>query len=405
MKRNKLRNCIATASVMLCMIAGAHAADFTAQADSLHALGLFKGTSSGYDLHRTPTRAEAATMLVRLLGQEEAAQRLETEMPFTDLVGWEAPYVAYLYENGLTTGTSETTFSPNAPCDMQMYSVFLLRALGYREQSGDFAYADALQLAREKGIYEQGIFGTDGFLRNDLVAMSYCALSADMKGDDIMLLQALMESGAVTYEAGAQIKEWFETYRNYCDAFHKMQTTTQFTVQGTAESKLYSNSTVILETKSTASFTWDLQADTMYASETLTISAPDVNDVMVSSEQYRNGTDLTVTQNGAKFSLSDARSGYGYRIVPLVFAEAITQTDTGYKIDCNIAYSPYCMDVFGASVDAISIPEDTLTYLTIEQTEEDGMLSAQTTEAGTAILIPTAVTLKSNLMLVMNADV
>jgi hypothetical protein len=44
-------------------------------ADKLHTLGLFQGTGSNadgtpnYDLARTPTRAEAVTMLVRLLGK------------------------------------------------------------------------------------------------------------------------------------------------------------------------------------------------------------------------------------------------------------------------------------------------------------------------------------------------
>lgn len=406
MKRNIIRNGIAVAGLMLCLIVGAHAADFTVQADRLSALGLFQGTDSGYDLDRTPTRAEAATMLVRLMGQEEAAQRLEAALPFTDLVGWETPYVAYLYENGLTTGTSDTTFSPNAPCDMQMYSAFLLRALGYSEQSGDFAYADALQLAGEKGIYEQGIFGTDVFLRNDMVAMSYSALATDMKSrDGVMLLEALMESGAVSYEAGAQTKEWFATYRNYRDAFSAMPTTTQFSVQGTAEGKLYNSSgTVTIETQSTASFAWDLRAETMYASETLTISAPDVDDVQIVSERYQNGSNLSVTRNGAKFTMDDVRNGYGYRIVPLVFAQAITQTDTGYEIDCNIAYLPYCMDVFGAGVDAISITDETLTVLTITQKEEGGLLSAQSAEASSSMMSPTAAILKSDLVLDTNTE-
>ena len=48
-------------------------------ADALHTLGLFNGTGSNadgtpiYDLDRTPTRHEAVTMLVRLLGKESDA--------------------------------------------------------------------------------------------------------------------------------------------------------------------------------------------------------------------------------------------------------------------------------------------------------------------------------------------
>ena len=40
------------------------------QADILNQLGLFRGTDNGYQLEKNFTRAEGATMLVRLLGKE-----------------------------------------------------------------------------------------------------------------------------------------------------------------------------------------------------------------------------------------------------------------------------------------------------------------------------------------------
>ena len=60
-------------------------------------MGLFQDTQNGYDLDRTPTRAEAAVMLVRLLGKETEVKTLTYTAPFTDLKGWEKPYVQYLY--------------------------------------------------------------------------------------------------------------------------------------------------------------------------------------------------------------------------------------------------------------------------------------------------------------------
>ena len=53
----------------------------------LYNLGLFKGTgttadgSPKFDLDRAPTRAEAVTNLVRLLGAEEAASRKRSPPP------------------------------------------------------------------------------------------------------------------------------------------------------------------------------------------------------------------------------------------------------------------------------------------------------------------------------------
>lgn len=52
---------------------------YTVYADGLYELGLFRGTGTDkdgkpvYELGRTPTRAEALTLLIRLLGEEEEA--------------------------------------------------------------------------------------------------------------------------------------------------------------------------------------------------------------------------------------------------------------------------------------------------------------------------------------------
>lgn len=78
-------------------------------------------------------------MLVRLLGQEDAARKLTYTAPFTDLAAWEQPYIQYLYDNGLTQGTSATSWSPEDMCDARMYAAFLLRSLGYSDTAGDFA--------------------------------------------------------------------------------------------------------------------------------------------------------------------------------------------------------------------------------------------------------------------------
>lgn len=401
MKRNRFKCVIATAGLTLCMAVGAHAANYTVQADSLHEMGLFQGTDIGYALERTPTRAEAATMLVRLLGQEEAAQQLDSTLPFTDLVGGEAPYVAYLYENGLTTGVTDTSFAPGEPCDMQMYSAFLLRALGYREDAGDFAYADALQLAAEKGIYEPGIFGADGFLRDDMVAMSYCALAADMKNGGSMLLEVLIGQGAVQTDAAVAAKNSFSAYRQYRDTFSAMESATEIFVSGETENALYNSSgTIKLQSTSTLSVRWDFRMETMYAQEHVTISAPNVADMQVDDERTRIGTVLSVTQNGESFLVDSRKNAHGYRVVPLVYVNAVEQTDAGYKIDCSSSYLPHCIDVFGAGVDAIGTTgQESITALTITQTQRDGMLGTQTAQLDAVSLDASAVQLKSTLSL------
>lgn len=88
-----------------------------AAADRLHELGLFNGIGDNedgtpnYDLDRAPSRMEAVALLVRLLGKETTAQTGTWTIPFTDVDSWAKPYVGYAYANGLTSGTSATTFS------------------------------------------------------------------------------------------------------------------------------------------------------------------------------------------------------------------------------------------------------------------------------------------------------
>ena len=116
----KVMKSMVIGSLAAAMLAsGASAADFTSSADVLKDLGLFQGSEAGYDLDRAPDRAEAATMMVRLLGKEAEAKTYyeanADKFPFTDLDNgyeWAKPYVAWLYDQGLTSGATATTFEP-----------------------------------------------------------------------------------------------------------------------------------------------------------------------------------------------------------------------------------------------------------------------------------------------------
>ena len=62
--------CVGAAAAAAMLTASAFAANYTELQIHCTKWGLFQGTQNGYDLDRTPTRAEAAVMLVRLLGKE-----------------------------------------------------------------------------------------------------------------------------------------------------------------------------------------------------------------------------------------------------------------------------------------------------------------------------------------------
>jgi len=181
--------------------------DYTNEADMLNSLGLFNGTTNGYELDRIPTRIESAAMLVRLLGAESEAKENNYKHPFTDVPEW-ANYIAgYLYEKGLTKGIGNNLFGSNQNTITRDYSTFMLRSLGYGDS--DFNYQDALNFAVSKDIItteELEDFNSQEFKRNEMVLLSYNTLKVPVKGDSALLAEKLVESGVISaqkaYDAG-----------------------------------------------------------------------------------------------------------------------------------------------------------------------------------------------------------
>ena len=214
--KHRFLTCLCTVLLLCCALSvSASAADYDAVATELSAIGMFRGTGSGFELDRAPTRSEAAIMLVRLFGAEEEANAAykagKISHPFTDVSAYTSPYVAWLYSNGITKGYTATTFASQNPCSAQNYVVFLLRALGYQDGK-DFAYADALNFAQTKGFYNSTVFA-GSFLRDDLAALTYLGLAADMADGSTYLLDSLIDSGAIDSKAAASMKEQFKLYR------------------------------------------------------------------------------------------------------------------------------------------------------------------------------------------------
>lgn len=90
--------------------------------------GITQGTD---DTHFSPdgicTRAQVVTFLWRAAGSPEPKTRI---MPFTDVPAGSYYYDAVLWavENGITQGTSDTTFSPNMTCSRAQIVAFLWRS-------------------------------------------------------------------------------------------------------------------------------------------------------------------------------------------------------------------------------------------------------------------------------------
>lgn len=212
--RQWMRRAAAGLLAAAALAGAASAANFTHCADALKDMGLFIGTRNGYELDRVPTRAEAAVMLVRLLGQEDAAQHSDFATPFTDVPAWAAPYVGWLYENELTVGVSDTRFGTTLDCSAQQYATFLLRALGYADGEA-YTYAQALDFAREQGVVDAVNCDADRFLRDHVVAMSYTALSRPTQEGTGTLLDALVLRGSVSKAQASDTLTLFQSHQAY----------------------------------------------------------------------------------------------------------------------------------------------------------------------------------------------
>lgn len=178
-------NCVAT-----------DAAEAQAAADALNAVGLFSGTGTDaqgrpqYELDRQPTRQEAITMLVKLVGGAEESSKGGWQTPFTDVDDWAKNWVGYAYAKGLTAGTSATTFGANDKTTAAQYLTFVLKALGY-DATSDFSWDNAWPLAEQVGI-SKGEYNADTvFTRGDMAIISNRALSAKMKNADRILREVV----------------------------------------------------------------------------------------------------------------------------------------------------------------------------------------------------------------------
>jgi hypothetical protein len=193
-------------------------------ADTLYKLGLFSGTginSNGepiYELDRAPTRHEAVTMLVRLLGKEQEALAGSWTIPFIDVASWAKPYVGYAYSNGLTSGTSATTFSGNDTISATQYITLVLRALGYKDSNGDFAWNAAWELSDMIGLTggEYNSYTNSDFLRENVVSISHNALKCKIANSEVTLLTQLFNDSVVSLNVINQtsMNQYVEVFPN-----------------------------------------------------------------------------------------------------------------------------------------------------------------------------------------------
>jgi len=201
---------LAVAVLASALVITASAANYEEAALQLNELDLFRGTDVGFELDRAPRRDEAVAMLVRFLGLEEESQSGEYTHPFTDVPDWADGYVAIAFEKGYTTGVTDTTFNPSGLCSAQMYVTFILRALGYSDDSVTTdLWTEAIAFGKQVGVIDD-ILLSGTFLRGNMTAVSYLALSVPpADGEYDCLLEKLVAEEAVDTGKAAPVLDLF----------------------------------------------------------------------------------------------------------------------------------------------------------------------------------------------------
>ena len=151
--------------------------------------GITTGTSAAtFNPNGICTRAQAVTFLWRAAGSPAAKS---SAMPFADVKAGSYYYDAVLWamEQGITKGTSDTMFGPNATCTRAQIVTFLWRANGSPVASGNSAFTDvasdayyaaAVTWAEKNGVtggIGNGLFGSgNNCTRAQIVTFLYRAM-------------------------------------------------------------------------------------------------------------------------------------------------------------------------------------------------------------------------------------
>lgn len=115
---------------------------------------VIKGSNGNFMPQSKITRGQFAMMIARALGLQALG-----ENPFTDTVGKEYEQaITALYEAGITTGRTNTTFDPKDYVTRQQAAAFMARVLAYVEKkpsvNGEVTYKDDAQIG---AMYKQDV--------------------------------------------------------------------------------------------------------------------------------------------------------------------------------------------------------------------------------------------------------
>lgn len=183
--------------------------DINTKADALNMIGMLSGDDKGnYNLSSTLKRSEAATFIVKLMGQNDylnknKANYINTGFSDVSSKSWYAAYVGYCKENSILSGMGDNKFLPNETTTEKAFLSMTMKVLGYTSE--DFDWSNVYQKAFEIGLVTEDLYQnkTDdntNFTRAEVVEIMTRALRMKTKDTGKVLFKTLVKSGAIALQ-------------------------------------------------------------------------------------------------------------------------------------------------------------------------------------------------------------
>lgn len=172
---------------------------------------ILKGTDEGLESDKSLTIAEAAVMMVRMLGKEEIVNYQQTKsMKLRSIPNWAEPYVSYLQNNNYLNFLSKYSLNVETPISCEDYVKLMLLSLGYKENI-DFTENNVMQFCINKGILsteEAARLSGTNLIRQDAFYITYLTLKSKVAGSNEYAVHKLardnfsVRMGLKTFDGG-----------------------------------------------------------------------------------------------------------------------------------------------------------------------------------------------------------
>lgn len=182
-------------------------ADINTIAKALNRLNILQGDNGDYKLGNMISRAEAATLIIRMLGKEDYVRQNEAQLKYVKYADvtaniWYAPYVGYCTLNNIMGGYPDGRFAPTEFTTEKQFLKMALCALGY-EYNTDFDWSNVYQKAYAEGIvtgdsYASRTEDDTNYLRAAAATVVYRALNTFKKGTRTKMVYTLEDEGLFT---------------------------------------------------------------------------------------------------------------------------------------------------------------------------------------------------------------